>query len=335
MTEPFDGSAFDLVVIDADIVAFRSAVAHETKFINVEHPDPRCCGEWATRTEFKTWLKQLGLEAAYKEATITDGQKLTPNALRFTEYSIKNTIEAIRKAVNAKDVLCLLGGATNFRDDLPLPNKYKGSRDGKLRPLLLQHARKYIEKNFPVNISVDEEADDVLSKYQYAGFKDKGSVVCCTMDKDANSTAGYLYNHVKEELVYIPNALGDLVVDEGKVSGYGRKWLYMQILLGDSADDYKPSTLHTQLTGEKANYGEMSVYHDLECCETDKECWQAIATKYQEWYSDLTGWTCWQGKQHTGDWIDFLQVYVDCVHMRRFDNDRLDVRAILTKFEII
>ena len=36
-----------------------------------------------------------------------------------------------------------------------------------------------------------------------------------------------------------------------------------------------------------------------------------------------------------GDWIDILQMYVDVVHMRRFDNDRVDVKSVLTKFELI
>lgn len=326
--------AFDLVVIDADIICFRSAVAHEERYITCESGVPQCCGEWDTRTDYKKALKELGLEAEYANSVITDHQRLQPNALRFTEYSIKNTIESIRKAVNAKQVKLVLGGKGNFRRELPLPVRYKWSRDTSIRPLLLRHAQKYILKHYDVELSEGEEADDLISKYQYQGFLNKGSIVVETCDKDANSTAGYVYNHVREELVYIPNALGELYLEKGKLTGIGRRWLYAQILLGDSADDYKPTDLYSMITGNKGNYADTGVYNTLKDCKTDKECWEAIVVKYQEWYGEIEGWHSWEGVPQEGTWLDLLQLYVDCPFMRRVDNERLDVRAVLTKLNI-
>lgn len=326
--------AFDLVVIDADIIAFRSAVAHEERYITCESDVPQCCGEWDTRTDYKKALKELGLEAEYAKSVITDHQRLQPNALRFTEYSIKNTIESIRKAVNAKQVKLVLGGKGNFRSNLPLPNKYKGSRKDSQLPLLLSHAHRYILKNYDVEVSEGEEADDLISKYQYRGSLNKGSIVVSTVDKDAMSTAGYVYNHVNDTLVYVPNALGEICLEDGKLTGIGRRWLYVQVLLGDSADDYKPSTLYTTLTGKRANYGDTAVYNTLKDCKTDKECWEAIIAKYQEWYSDLEEWQAWDDTTYKGSWLDLLQFYVDLAYMRKYDTEQLDVRAVLTKLNI-
>ncbi len=73
----------------------------------------------------------------------------------------------------------------------------------------------------------------------------------------------------------------------------------------------------------------------LDKCTTDKECWEVIMSQYKTWYAGIDHWLNWEGEKVEGNWIDMLQVYVDVVHMRRFDNDRVDVRTVLKKFDLI
>lgn len=110
------------------------------------------------------------------------------------------------------------------------------------------------------------------------------------------------------------------------------------MLTGDKADDYYPCDIYKQITN---NSSKSPLITDLKCfnllkdCTSDKECWQAIVTIYKGWYENISTWKDWEGNEVKGDWIDILQMYVDVVHMRRFDNDRVDVKSVLTKFELI
>ena len=36
-----------------------------------------------------------------------------------------------------------------------------------------------------------------------------------------------------------------------------------------------------------------------------------------------------------GDWIDILQAYVSVVHMRRWENDEINIREVLKKYKLI
>ena len=178
-------------------------------------------------------------------------------------------------------------------------------------------------------------------------FKDRNRrIVACTLDKDARGTPGYLYNPNESKLIFI-EGLGfvERIPKETaagkktyKFYGEGRKWFYSQLLTGDKADDYYPCDVYKQITD---NPSKSPLITDLKCfnllkdCTSDKECWQAIVTIYKGWYENISAWKDWQGNEVKGDWIDILQMYVDVVHMRRFDNDRVDVKSVLTKFELI
>ena len=319
---------FDLLVIDADIIAYRSSIAVEKRFIIATHALEVGCGRWDNRTQYKEWLSANGALDIYKEAVIEDKQELESSALSFMKFAIRNTIDKMQLRLNAKDVVCLLGGKGNFRECLLLPQKYKGNRDGTAKPLLLQSAREYIIENYNTEVVSGMEADDRLAMYQYKGHKD-GSIVVSTLDKDARATAGWLYNHVNDELMRIPNGVGKLDLTDGKLTGIGRKWLYAQMVMGDTADGYKPSFLC------KAKFGDTATYKLLNECKDDRECWQAIAKQYFTWYGELTHWADWTGKVHEGNWIDLLQVYADACHMLRWESDRLNVREALKRFNII
>ncbi len=53
-----------------------------------------------------------------------------------------------------------LSGKDNFRDELELPQKYKGNRDKLLRPLHLDDLKEYIRKYHNCEIVERIEADD-------------------------------------------------------------------------------------------------------------------------------------------------------------------------------
>jgi hypothetical protein len=178
-----------------------------------------------------------------------------------------------------------------------------------------------------------EEADDLISKYQYEGRKDQ-SVIVVTEDKDAKQTPGWLYNPRKETLTDC-NGLGHIelitkISTSGKKSykleGHGRLWFYSQCVLGDKIDSYHPFP---------KVYTDYKVYNLLKDCKDDKEAWTVLAAEYKIHYDSISEWTDWQGITHKGTWVDILQTYVDVVHMRRWDLDRIDAKNVLIKYELL
>lgn len=325
-----------LLVIDGDWLAYKVAAILEKKEVRVFDTDGNFVNNYKNKTEYKNC-------ATYNpNFEIKDSQKLIKSYQSTMDYRLRVLVKTFLDATGCTEVLIAMGGPDNFRDLLNLPEKYKGNRDGSIRPLALKETRDRVCEIFPYVVAVGEEADDIISKYQYTYSKNRSErIVVCTLDKDARGTPGLLYNPDKNTLVDI-DGLGFLKLTKGssgyKLYGEGRKWFYAQLLTGDKADNYFPCDLHRKLTN---NSSKSPVITDYKCfnlldeCKTDAECLKVIKDTYYGWYKDVTEWTTWTGKTVKGDWKDILQMYFDVVHMRRFDDDRVDVNALLARFGLL
>lgn len=211
-------------------------------------------------------------------------------------------------------------------------SKYK-DRKNVVRPKALSDIREAVPLWFNVEFSDNNEADDVISQYQYLGHKTGQRIIAATEDKDALQTSGLLYNLRSKELI---NCSGfgyiHLVTKETgtkkirKLKGYGRLFLYYQILCGDKVDTYNP--FPKQMT-------DLQFYNLFENVKTDEEAWTLIAQKYKEHYEHITEWVTWTGDVHKGTWVDLLQCYCDVAHMQRWEGDRLNVKNVLKKYNLI
>ena len=79
---------------------------------------------------------------------------------------------------------------------------------------------------------------------------------------------------------------------------------------------------------------DFKVFNLLKDLNTDKECLKVIKDVYYNWYKDVSFWTDYDGNKVEGNWLDILQMYCDTVHMRRWDNDRIDIKKVLSDMEI-
>lgn len=325
-----------LLVVDGDWICFKIASILEKKEVRVFNPDGDFVNKYKNRTEYK---KSKNFEESFE---IKDSQQLIKSYQAIMAYRSRVLVNDFLKASGCDEVLMALGGSTNFRDRLPLPNKYKGNRDGTLRPLALKETRDFIATTFPTVFSEDEEADDIISKYQYTySTTKKDRIVVCTLDKDARGTPGLLFNPDKNTVVDI-DGLGFLTLSKAnsgyKLYGEGRKWFYSQLITGDKADNYFPCDLHRKLSNNPSKsplYTDFKCFNVLDKCETDAQCLALIKDIYYDWYKDVTEWESWDGILVKGTWIDILQMYFDVVHMRRFENDRIDVKSLLTRFGLL
>lgn len=310
-----------ITIFDGDALAFRASAVVDNRSVVVKSLKTGNTKEFKTRTEFKKYLELKGVDFDESNYEFTDKQ--TPEPLANVCHIMKSQITKINKNLMADEYLICLSGKQNFRDRLPLPSKYKGSREGLMRPVHLKDAKMYLWKNHPALLANDREADDDLIIKGYEYLKDGYIPILVSQDKDAFSATGLtLYDFTDEnpELKLVPDFGSLKEVNQGKVKtikGDGFIWLCMQLVNGDSADDYKPC----ELTGVK--YGEKSAYKLLKDCKTKPEALLKVIEQYKKWYPTPVTYTDWAGKEHTKDYKDLLQLYFMCARMKQHENDNL------------
>lgn len=227
-----------------------------------------------------------------------------------------------------------MDGKTNFRDHLALLHSQYKDRASSYRPPHLSEVRALLKTLFSFEESVNCEADDLISRYQYKGRQDKSYIVV-TEDKDAKQTPGYLYNPRKLEirdcsgfgkLIPIVKVSPTTGRETFKLDGFGRLWFYYQVVCGDKVDTYHP---FSKVVSDKAFY---NAFKDI---DNDKDAWTLVVSWYKRHYGAVEEYQDWSGKVHKGTWVDILQTYVDVVHMQRWENDVIDVRKVLALYDLL
>lgn len=314
-----------IVVIDGDEIAFQIAAACETRSILATNLISKQGCEFKHRTEMKKFLQGLDIPEEFFSIEDLQVADELPNAL----HSVKVVVDNIKSACKADKIEMYISGKDNFRDNIPLPSKYKDNRKDTIRPLLLNDIRAYLVKKYSATVVDGVEVDDVLCYRMWNGYKSKQKIIGATIDKDACGSSGWLYNRDKMTEPEFIEGLGELYLDsKGKVRGKGRKWLYTQWLIGDPTDFYNPCEIC------KVKYGEKSAYKLLKDLTNDKECVQAVYNQYKEWYPSEVKYTDWQGNEVVTDVIGIMQMYLDCARMRRWDGDTVNVKDMLSKLGV-
>jgi hypothetical protein len=314
-----------IAVLDGDEISYQIAAACETRTIKATNKLNQESSAFKHRTEMKKFLHGLEVPEDFYEVVDVQEADEIANAL----HSVKVVVDNIKQACKADVIEMYISGKDNFRDSIPLPKPYKGSRKDTIKPILLPEIRAYLVKKYQAKVVDGEEVDDVVAHRMWDGLKSGQKIIGVTIDKDACGSSGWLYNRDKMTEPEFIDGLGELTIDgKGKVRGKGRKWGYLQWCIGDSTDFYNPC----DLCGVK--YGEKSAYKLLVDLETDKECIQAVYDLYKSWYPEPVSYVDWACQPQTKDCVDIMQMYMDCYRMRRWENDVVDVRELLTRLEI-
>lgn len=330
-----DGDPDIIAVFDGDQIAFRTAAAAEERGIKVTNttlPDDQGVGIWKNRTQFKKFMN--GIDYEDEMFTVEDTQIAEP--IQNAIATMKATIANICKQCNAGSYEIYVGDSNNFRDELPLPTKYK-DRDTSVRPLLLKELKQYL-RDFKGAIWADGiETDDYIAIRMYEGYKQGKKVIGISSDKDQMQTQGWILDPNKMEKPYLIKGFGGLFIDSSTksdtVKGWGRKFLYYQILHEDKADTYSARDVYKQLHGKKPRFGEKAAYGLLNPCKTDKECFEVLAEQYKKWYGeDEFTYTDWKGNEVTTDWFGLMSTYFLTAYMRRSEDDQTTLTTYLEEF---
>lgn len=314
-----------IAILDADIIAFRCAAANETRSVKATHKITGQVINCPHRTALKEQIKDV---FEIDEFDIEDLR--TPDDITFAYNAMNTCIKAFKQSCGASAVELYISGKDNFRDNLPLPTKYKSNRTA-AKPVLLQECRQWLIDKKKAVVVNGREVDDILAQRCYEGLKQGIKTIAVTNDGDQNGVAGYMYNWTKMNEPKLIKGLGEIWLNDKRndFDGHGRKFFYAQWLYGDwNVDRFKPS----ELSGKK--FGVVAMYDILANCKTDNECVQAVYDQYVEWYPKPVTYKAWDGKEHTKDVIEIMDMYAACAHMMRFENDHFDTKQLLNKLEI-
>ena len=348
----------DALICDADSIAYKAAAANERRRIRTVHQDTGIPETWDHRTAFRQYLSTTNhTEDMY---TIEDIQE--PKHLSYGENLIRDMLKgySMRTGISRREIY--ISGDDNFRDLIPLPeaykpsevNKkkgtdpvwagaYKGKREGNIRPVQLKELRDFMQRELGAKPVHGQEVDDMSSIRAYSGFKGEGKIVQVTSDKDALQCSGWLFNPDKDKAPRFIQGFGELhrEIKKGKeadVKGTGRLWLYFQVLYGDDVDCYHAADLwkiEEDRQGRKAQFGEVAAYNLLKDCTNDREALRTLAAQFEEWYPEPVLYKDCFGQTQLKDYIEIMQVYFDCAHMRRWSGDRINVQEMLAKMGVL
>lgn len=300
-----------VVLLDGDILVFRTACACEERSINVLHKKSERSKIFKNRTEFKSYLTTKDFEYIAEDYEITDQQELNEN-LNY-KFLLDAQLKNIQENLWADETLIFIAGKGNFRDSLPLPKRYKGQRDKLMKPLLRDECKSYLARKYKAELVHGEEVDDRVIWTGYE-FLEKGyDVVIVTSDKDANAYSGLkLYNYTADnpEIVEIPR-LGSLWLnDKGGVKGLGLMWYAVQHLIADSTDGMSTK----DLTG--VTFGERSAYNLLKDCKSEHEVIGLVIAKYKEWFGEGTiEYIDYLGNRREINWLGAADLYFKGIRM--------------------
>ena len=232
-----------LVIIDGDPMVYRAGFAAEEHHYElvVEMPD----GEMAQvvfaplpangkdRKEPITAGDQMKAFIKEHECTVLQKDKVIipypeEHALQAVKTAITNCVEAVAKKYGIvssdMDVIVLLSGPGNFREELATIKPYKGNRDDMIKPHWYQSIRNYMTENWDAQVIHGREADDECSILATNARLDGKPAIICTIDKDLDQVPGMHYDYMK-------HVFYDVDPEEGKL------FFWAQVLAGDATDN--------------------------------------------------------------------------------------------------
>lgn len=211
-----------------------------------------------------------------------------------------------------------------YREEKSTLIKYKGNRDGTIKPVYLKPLTEYLTRKYNATEVSGIECDDRLVMEAYK----RPDRVIVGVDKDFYAQPVKFFNCNKpEEGVIKCTGLGELRIDgsgsKKQVRGFGRKFLYWQMCAGDTADNFKAACF------SKKNFGAISGYKALVDCKTEKECWESLINVFKLLYPEPKTITGWRGDDFEIDWRYVLNEQFQMARMLRFEGDEVEVDSVL------
>lgn len=323
------------IVWDYDYLKYTIGSIAEKRSIVATHRRSGDQVECKTRTEFYGhhlkksggWLAEHNMKRLTPimpdEFDIVDVQ--TPEPVKFALRAVDTHIDGVTERIGSRDYYGYIGKGDSWRVEASTILKYKGQREGNLRPIHLEAIEEHLIKKHDAQIVRGKEADDQVVIDCTANKK----LILVGVDKDYSGCALILFNPdkmIKPEKI---SGFGKLYIgSDKKVRGEGRIFLYHQVLSNDVSDNYAANSATDMKWGEKASYSLLSK------CSNDKQAFEALIEGYKTLYPEPKEIIGWRGDKITVDWHYVMQENFTMGHMLRKDGDFFNVKAVLTKLGV-
>ena len=253
----------------------------------------------------------------------------TPEELPNVLHTAKMMVQGVAKVTGVERTKLFVGEGRSFRYDRATLLEYKGTRSHKLIPVHKDAVKEYLIKHHGAEVITDLEVDD----WVVCLGQEKGNLVV-SVDKDSMGCPIDLFNPMHPEWgIMNCRGLGKLWWDTSgktkKLRGIGRKWLYVQTLIGDTIDNIKPNA------ASDVEFGEVSAFNAIDPCTTDEECFRAIKSAYQKMYPSPKKVYGFRGDVLEIDWLYVANEVFDLVRMKRSYDDNVVFGDVLAKYGLL
>lgn len=335
-----DFSKFNTLCVDADWVLHAASNSGEKKTIKAILKSTGEEFDLANRTALfgrkkskdGGYLEELNKSRdtnyTWEDFEILDVQ--TPEELPNVLHTVKMMIEGLTKTTGIKKKELYIGEGRSFRHARSTLLEYKGTRSTNLVPIHKEAVKEYMIKYHGAIVVRDLEVDDVVI---IRGVESSRNLVV-SVDKDSMGCAVSLYNPTHPEWGIMDcRGFGGLWWDtsgkQKKLRGIGRKFFYLQWILGDKIDLYSPTAACD------IQFGEVGAYDLLNDCKTDLECFLAIKGFYQMLYPEPKKIRTWCGEVVEIDWLYVANEIFDLARMKRSYDDNVTASDVFRKYGLL
>lgn len=204
----------------------------------------------------------------------------------------RNLIDKLTSASNAcgaeevKIVTTARGSHKGYRYAVARAKPYQGQRDGGRRPKNWEYLREVLEIGrgdaLPNGVGVEltsiAEADDLFGRYA----THHPNCVIYTQDKDMRMVPGWHLDWLTHILFRLEPGTWEKAYNE-KV--WGRKWFWLQLLMGDAADNI-PGLPWYVANDKQKRIGEKGAMDALAGAETDMQALIKCRALYESYYKE-------------------------------------------------
>lgn len=195
-------------------------------------------------------------------------------------------IAAAKRASGAERVIVLLtaqGSHKGFRYAVARAKPYQGHRSGGRRPKNWQYLRQLLEAGLPgveTEIATTAEADDLFGRYSMAMGHENFALH--TDDKDMRMVPGI---HVDWHSMRVTRVAPDTWESRWDDVVYGRKWFWLQMLQGDTADNV-PGVPKCVVAGKVKQCGPKTAESLLDRVADEPTACAIVADQYRLYYKE-------------------------------------------------
>lgn len=240
----------------------------------------------------------------------TAGNDSTP--IGVARHNLMDRVAAAKAIAGADGVRILTTARSShkgFRFAVARRKPYQGHRQGGHRPKNWEGLRTMLENGTipDVELTTIAEADDLFGKY--ATEFGPENVVIHTEDKDMRMVPGWHLDWQTNTMHFVPEGTWELE-HNGKV--YGRKWFWLQMLQGDTADNIPGlPNLHPD-NRPAGRVGPKTAEAMLARASNEREAQLIVGDAYREYYDmpdyrvELLeqGILLWMRRDQHSSWFD-------------------------------